>query len=73
MCPVKVRRVDGYQVSHDGTVSAKSTTKAKAEGQARLLRGIAHGMVPRGAKARTVKPISTSKPTSRGSRSRSRR
>ncbi len=56
MCPVKVRKVDGYQVSHGGKVSAKSTTKAKAEGQARLLRGIAHGMKPR-----AVKRISTSK------------
>lgn len=48
MCPVKVRKVDGFRVTHGGKVSAKSTTKAKAEGQARLLRGIEHGMIPRG-------------------------
>ena len=49
MCPIKVRKVDGFRVTHGGKVSAKSTTKAKAEGQARLLRGLAHGMIPRGS------------------------
>ena len=68
MCPVKVRKVaksDGYRVTHGGQVSAKSTTKAKAEGQARLLRGIAHGMKPRAKKKTSSK--------GRGSRSRSKR
>ena len=46
MSPVKVTKVDGYRVSHGGKVSAKSTTKAKAESQANLLRGVAHGWVP---------------------------
>lgn len=45
--PVKVRKVKGgYKVTHGGKTSAKKTSKAKAESQARLLRGIAHGMVP---------------------------
>jgi hypothetical protein len=47
--PVKVRKVKGgYQVSHGGKVSAKKTTKAKAERQANLLRGVAHGWEPTG-------------------------
>lgn len=43
--PVKIRRnSDGsYSVSHGGKVSAKHTTKEKAEAQGRLLRGVAHG------------------------------
>lgn len=46
--PVKVRSVGGgrYKVTHSGKTSAKSTTKAKAESQARLLRGVAHGWKP---------------------------
>jgi len=44
--PVKVKKIDGYRVSHGGKVSAKSTTKAKAQKQANLLRGIAHGWKP---------------------------
>jgi len=80
MCPVKVRRVDGYRVTHDGTVSAKSTTHQKAQAQASLLRGVAHGFKPTGKKkARTYKPPSAKHSTSRsssksrGSRSRSKR
>lgn len=47
--PYATRKVDGYQVKNvrTGRVHAKSTSKAKAEGQVRLLRGIEHGMVPR--------------------------
>ena len=45
--PVKVTKVNGFRVTHGGKVSAKKTTKKKAEAQARLLRGIAHGMKPR--------------------------
>ena len=51
--PVKVRKVDGYRVTHGGKVSAKSTTKTKAKRQANLLRGVEHGWVPTGAKAKT--------------------
>ena len=50
--PVKVKKVDGFQVSHGGKVSAKGTSKAKAEVQANLLRGVAHGWKPTGKKAK---------------------
>lgn len=53
MCPVKIRKVDGYRVTTPGGTKSKSTTKAKAEAQARLLRGIEHGMVPRGKKKKS--------------------
>lgn len=53
--PVKIRKVDGYQVKTPGGVKAKHTTKAKAEAQARLLRGVEHGMVVRGSKAKRKK------------------
>jgi len=46
MSPVKIKKVDGYRVTHGGKVSAKETTKEKAEEQANLLRGVAHGWVP---------------------------
>ena len=46
--PVKVKKVDGYRVTHGGKVSAKHTTKAKAQAQANLLRGIKHGWKPTG-------------------------
>ncbi len=47
--PYATRKVDGYQVKNTrtGKVHAKGTSKAKAEGQVRLLRGVEHGMVPR--------------------------
>lgn len=44
--PVKIKKVDGYKVTHSGKVSAKNTTKAKAKAQANLLRGVAHGWRP---------------------------
>jgi hypothetical protein len=50
--PVKIKKVDGHQVSHGGKVSAKSTTKVKAERQANLLRAVAHGWKPTGKPAR---------------------
>ena len=50
--PVKIRKVDGYRVSTPGGVKAKSTTKAKAEAQARLLRGVERGWTPTGKKKR---------------------
>lgn len=50
--PVKIRKVDGYRVTHDGKVSAKRTTKKKAQRQANLLRAIEHGWEPTGKPAR---------------------
>ena len=35
-----------------GEVHSKGTTRSKAEGQVRLLRGVEHGFKPTGAKAR---------------------
>lgn len=49
--PVTVKKVDGYQVSHGGKVSAKSTTKEKAESQRRLLEGVRRGWKPTGKMA----------------------
>lgn len=49
--PVRVSKSNGgYKVTHGAKVSAKSTTKPKAESQARLLRGIEHGWEPTGKK-----------------------
>lgn len=49
--PVTIRKVDGkYQVSTPHGVKAKHTTKAKAEAQAKLLRGVEHGLKPTGKK-----------------------
>ncbi|MCK4255672.1 hypothetical protein KAX35_02185 [candidate division WOR-3 bacterium] len=48
--PVKITKVKGHRVSHGGKVSAKSTTKEKAEKQANLLRAVAHGWKPTGLK-----------------------
>jgi len=50
--PVRVRKVDGYRVTHGGKVSAKETTKIKAERQANLLRAVRHGWKPTGEPAR---------------------
>lgn len=52
--PVKVTRTSGgkYKVSHGGKVSAKGTTKAKAERQATLLRAVEHGFAPTGKPAK---------------------
>lgn len=73
MCPVKVRKVDGYEVRTPSGVKAKSTTHQKAQAQASLLRGIEHGFKPTGKKkARTYKPPSAKHSASR-SHSRSRR
>jgi len=49
--PVKITKTDHkYKVTHGGKVSAKGTTKKKAEAQANLLRGVAHGWKPTGKK-----------------------
>jgi len=50
--PAKIKKVDGYRVTHGGKVSAKSTTKRKAEAQKRLLNAVAHGWHPTGKKAK---------------------
>ena len=44
MSPVKIKKVDGYQVKTPGGIKAKGTTKKKAEAQRRLLQGVEHGM-----------------------------
>ena len=54
--PVKITKTDHkYRVSHGGKVSAKATTKAKAEAQKNLLNAVRHGWKPTGAKARGTK------------------
>ena len=54
--PVKVTKVDGFRVTHGGKVSAKSTTKAKAQKQANLLRAVEHSdWKPTGKPARGSK------------------
>jgi hypothetical protein len=51
--PVKIRKAGlGYRVTDKGRVTAKGTTKAKAQRQARLLRGVAHGWKPTGRRGR---------------------
>jgi hypothetical protein len=50
--PARVKKIAGYRVIHGGKVSAKRTTKKKAQAQANLLRGIAHGWKPTGKKKR---------------------
>jgi hypothetical protein len=40
--PVKIEKVDGYQVSTPHGVKAKHTTKAKALAQERLLNAVEH-------------------------------
>lgn len=46
--PYKMTKTDGkYRVSGPSGVHAKGTTRAKAESQMRLLRGVEHGMIPR--------------------------
>ena len=46
--PVKIKKVDGYRVSHGGKVSAKETTLKKAKAQKRLLDAVRHGWKPTG-------------------------
>ena len=48
--PVKIKKVDGYQVSTPGGVKAKGTSFQKAQAQAALLRGVEHGWEPTGKK-----------------------
>jgi len=46
--PVRItkKKSGKYRVSHGGKTSAKGTSKKKAQTQARLLRGVAHGWKP---------------------------
>ena len=46
----KLPKQKKYRVYEGKHVSAKGTTKAKAEKQVKLLRGIAHGMKLKGSK-----------------------
>jgi len=47
--PEKITKVGTkYRVATPNGVKAKGTTKAKAESQARLLRGVEHGWRPTG-------------------------
>lgn len=56
--PVKISKSKvGYRVSTPSMVHAKGTTKAKAESQARLLRGIEHGWKPTGKKKKSRKQL----------------
>ena len=56
MSPIKIKKFDGYKVSTPGGTKAKSTTKAKAQRQANLLRAIDHGnWRPTGKPARKKK------------------
>ncbi len=54
--PVSIKKTDGkYRVSTPNEVHAKHTTKAKAQRQANLLRGVEHGWKPTGEPARDTK------------------
>lgn len=54
--PVKIKKVDGYRVTHGGKVSAKETTKKKAQRQANLLRAIKYSdWEPTGKPARDTR------------------
>ena len=53
--PVKIKKVDGYQVKTPHGVKAKHTTKAKAESQKRLLNAVEHGWKPTGKKGKKKK------------------
>lgn len=57
--PVKVRKKkDGtYTVSTPSGTKAKSTTKAKAEAQERLLNAVEHGWKPTGKKKAAKKKV----------------
>lgn len=47
--PVTIKKIKNrYQVSTPNAVHAKSTTKAKAEAQMRLLNAVEHGWKPTG-------------------------
>lgn len=55
--PALIKKTKGgkYQVKTPNAVHAKGTTKAKAEGQKRLLNAVEHGWKPTGKSAGTKK------------------
>ena len=55
--PVKVKKLKSgkFRVSYGGKVSAKATSKEKAEAQEILLRAVAHGWKPTGKPAKKRK------------------
>ena len=55
--PVKVKKLSSgkYQVSHGGKVSAKATSKERAEAQEILLRAVSHGWKATGKPAKKPK------------------
>jgi len=59
--PIRITKTDGYRVSHGGKVSAKNTTKEKAESQRRLLEGIRSGKWHPTGKLATYKRKKTSR------------
>jgi hypothetical protein len=53
--PVKITKTKGgYRVSTPNGVKAKSTTKAKAEAQERLLNAVEHGWKPTGSHSKRL-------------------
>lgn len=50
--PGDIKKVDGYRVKWGGRTTAKHTSKARAQGQLNLLRGVEHGWKPTGRKSR---------------------
>lgn len=46
--PVKIKKINGYQVKTPGGIKAKETTKENALAQERLLNMKEHGITPRG-------------------------
>ena len=57
--PVKIRKTKRgkYKVSTPGGTKAKGTTRAKANRQANLLRGVEHGWRPTGRPARDKRKV----------------
>ncbi len=53
--PVKIKKVDGYQVNTPHGVKAKGTSKEKAKKQANILRAVEHGFKPTSAKPKKRK------------------
>ena len=53
--PGRIKKVDGYRTTWGGRTTAKKTTRAKAQAQLNLLRGIEHGWKPTGKPARKAK------------------
>jgi len=52
--PGNIKKVDGYKTTWGGKTTAKNTTRAKAQAQLNLLRGIEHGWKPTGKKRRSA-------------------